>query len=336
MKKYVILLFLLIYNSFITFGQTKGVKIGYIDMEYILQNVSGYTEAKNQLEEKALKWKKEIEQKKVEIAALKESLKTEQVLLTKELVAERQDEINAAETTLLDYQQKRFGPNGDLIIQKTMLAKPIQDQVFNTVQDISEAKKYDFIFDKTSDLTILFAAKKFDISDQVLRVLNRAEKREQVSKKQLKLEEAREAKEEMDNANPGMAERQRIIDEKKLARDKLAEDKKLKADEIRKSNAAKRQQLLDEKNASKNTSKSGAPVFTTEGKAVETAVPDAKTEATDAKKEAIEAKQKAAEARTKALDERKKAIEDRKKKIIEDREAAKKAKEELLKENQSK
>jgi len=336
MKKYVILLFLLISNSFITFGQTKGVKIGYIDMEYILQNVSGYTEAKNQLEEKALKWKKEIEEKKVEIAKLKESLKTEQVLLTKELVTERQDEINAAETILLDYQQKRFGPNGDLIIQKTMLAKPIQDQVFNTVQDISEAKKYDFIFDKTSDLTILFAAKRFDISDQVLRVLNRAEKREQVSKKQLKLEEAREAKEEMDNANPGMAERQRIIDEKKLAREKLAEEKKAKADEIKRSNAEKRQQLIDEKNANKSASKSGATVFTTEGNTVESAVSDAKTEATDAKNEAIEAKQKAAEARTKALEERKKAIEDRKKKIIEDREAAKKAKEELLKANQSK
>jgi Skp family chaperone for outer membrane proteins len=69
-----------------------------------------------------------------------------------------------------------------LILQKSILVKPIQDQVFTAVQDIAEAKKYDFIFDKSSDLTMLFA-KKFDISDQVLRVLNRAEKREQLTKK---------------------------------------------------------------------------------------------------------------------------------------------------------
>jgi Skp family chaperone for outer membrane proteins len=90
---------------------------------------------------------------------LKESLKTEKVLLTKELIEEREEEITFQEKELLDYQQKRFGPNGDLIIQKAVLVKPIQDQVFTAVQDIAEAKKYDFIFDKSSDLTMLFAAK---------------------------------------------------------------------------------------------------------------------------------------------------------------------------------
>ena len=49
-------------------------------MEYILQNVPEYTEAKNQLEIKAQKWKQEIEVKKNEVTKRKESLKTEQVL----------------------------------------------------------------------------------------------------------------------------------------------------------------------------------------------------------------------------------------------------------------
>lgn len=324
MKRYLVLLIFLISSSIISYGQTKGVKIGYIDMEYILQNVAGYTEAKNQLEEKAQKWKQEIELKKVEITKLKDALKTEQVLLTKELVAERQEEITYLETTLLEYQQKRFGPNGDLMIQKAMLVKPIQDQVFNAVQDISEAKKYDFIFDKTSDLTMLFAAKRFDISEQVLRVLNRAEKREQMTKKQLKLEEAREAKEELNSANPAMAERQKIIDEKKLAREQLATEKKAKAEETKRIAAEKRQQLIDEKKAVKS-----GTVPDKEGKTNEVNVPDAK-KVTD------EARQKAAEARAKTLEERKKAIEDKKKKAIEDREAAKKAREELKKENESK
>ena len=324
MKRYLVLLIFLISSSIASYGQTKGVKIGYIDMEYILQNVAGYTEAKNQLEEKAQKWKQEIELKKVEITKLKDALKTEQVLLTKELVAERQEEITYLETTLLEYQQKRFGPNGDLMIQKAMLIKPIQDQVFNAVQDISEAKKYDFIFDKTSDLTMLFAAKRFDISEQVLRVLNRAEKREQMTKKQLKLEEAREAKEELNSANPAMAERQKILDEKKLAREQLATEKKAKAEETKRIAAEKRQQLIDEKKALKS-----GTVPDKDGKTNEVNVPDAK-------KVADEARQKAAETRAKTLEERKKAIEDKKKKVIEDREAAKKAREELKKENESK
>ena len=172
-------------------AQTKGNKVGYIDMEYILQNVPNYIEAKAQLEQKAQKWKQEIETKKLEINKLTEALKAEKPLLTAELIEERETEIKFLETEKLDYQQKRFGPNGDLIIQKSGLVKPIQDQVFTAVQDIAEAKKYDFIFDKSSHLTILFAAKRFDISDQVIRVLNRTEKREQLTKKQLKEEQQR-------------------------------------------------------------------------------------------------------------------------------------------------
>ena len=99
-------------------------------MEYILEKVPDYAEAKNQLEQKAQKWKQEIEAKKIEIAKLKEALKTEKVLLTKELIEEREEEIKFQETELLDFQQKRFGPNGDLITQKAVLVKPIQDQVF--------------------------------------------------------------------------------------------------------------------------------------------------------------------------------------------------------------
>ena len=164
-NKILILLVVLFFSN----AQIKGVKIGYIDMEYILQNVPEYAEANNQLENKAQKWKQEIEVKKIEVGKRKESLKTEQVLLTRELIDERLEEIKTLETELLEYSQKRFGPNGDLIIQKSVLVKPIQDQIFTAVQDISEAKKYDFIFDKSSDLTMLFAAKRFDISDQVIR-----------------------------------------------------------------------------------------------------------------------------------------------------------------------
>jgi Skp family chaperone for outer membrane proteins len=93
MKKYLATLFLLIFLAFQGNSQSRGIRIGYIDMEYILQNVPDYTEAKNQLEQKAQKWKQEIEAKKVDLAKLKDALKTERVLLTKELIDEREEEI---------------------------------------------------------------------------------------------------------------------------------------------------------------------------------------------------------------------------------------------------
>src|SRR5690606_6358517 len=252
MRKQFLFIFLALIVVHTSQAQTRSTRIGYIDMEYILENVSDYKEAKAQLELKAQKWKQEIETKKLEINKLKESLKIEKALLTKELIEERETEIAFLETEMLDYQQKQFGSNGNLIFQKAALAKPIQDQVFTAVQDIAEAKNYDFIFDKSSDLTMLFSAKRFDISDQVIRVLNRTDKREQLSKKQLKEQEAKEKIENEMDENPAMAERQKTLDDKKAAREKLIADRKLEQEAKKKEYEDRRNAIAAEREAKKN------------------------------------------------------------------------------------
>ena len=321
MRKQFLFLFLTLIGSFGAKAQTKSPKIGYIDMEYILQNVSNYNEAQNQLEQKAQKWKQEIETKKNEIEKLVDALKIEKPLLTKELIEERETEIKFLEKELIDFQQKRFGTNGDLIQQKMVLAKPIQDQVFTTVQDIAEAKQFDFIFDKSSDLTMLFAAKRFDISDQVLRVLNRTEKRDQLSKKQQKEIEEKEKKEDELNENPNLKERQKLLDEKKAAREKIIAERKLQQETKKKEFEERRKKLAEEKEAKKNNTSGVSSV----GVNPETTkLAQEKIEAAElTKKKQAEEKQKAIEERKKVIEENKKALEEKRKKAIEDREAKK-------------
>ncbi len=332
MRKQLLFLFLTIIGTGTIQGQIKSTKIGYIEMEYILQNVSNYKEAQNQLEQKAQKWQQEIEEKKKEINKLSESLKTEKPLLTKELIEERETEIKFLEKELIEFQQNRFGANGALIQQKLVLTKPIQDQVFTTVQDIAEAKQFDFIFDKSSDLTMLFAAKRFDISDQVLRVLNRAEKREQLTKKQQKELEEKEKKEDALNENPGVLERKKALEEKKAAREKIIAERKLQQEAKKKEFEEQRKKVAEEKAAKKSTppttnNKSEEKVSIT-NKAQE------KLEAAElVRKKQAEDKAKILEERKKIIEEKRKAAEDKRIKIIEERAAAKKAAEEKLKTN---
>ncbi|MBP4136579.1 MULTISPECIES: OmpH family outer membrane protein [Flavobacterium] len=300
-------------------AQTRTTRIGYIDMEYILENVSDYKEAKAQLELKAQKWKQDVESKKIDINKLKENLKAERALLTKELIEEKETEIKFLETEMLDYQQKQFGADGNLMRQKAALSKPIQDQVFTAVQDIAEAKNYDFIFDKSSDLTMLFSNKRFDISDQVIRSLNRTEKREQLSKKELKEQEKKENLENELDENPAMADRQKALDQKRAAREKLILDRKLEQEAKKKEYEDRRNAIAAEREAKKN----GTVSETTKPETTKTdaiANPDAKTTNT----EPVVNK---AEERQRLYEQRKKELEERKKKIIEEREAAKKAKE---------
>jgi len=312
-------------------SQTRGTKIGYIDMEYILQNVPNYTEASVQLEQKAQKWKQEIESKKIEIDKIKEALKAEKALLTKGLIEEREMEIKFLENEMLDFQQKRFGANGDLMIQKSLLVKPIQDQVFTAVQDIAEAKKYDFIFDKSSDLTMLFSAKRFDVSDQVLRVLNRAEKREQLTKKQLEAEDAKESKEDAMDENPAMAERQKALDDKKIARDQIIADRKLAQEAKKQEFEERRQKTIADREAKKNGTIS-ASTKTEDKKANTTDDKEAaKLAVEEAKQNQIDARAKTLEDRKKVIEDRKKAVEERRIRTLEVRDSIKKSREEPIK-----
>ena len=259
MKKHLFLVILFAFTCSLQAQIVKGLRIGYIDMEYILQNVPDFTEAKNQLEQKAQKWKQEITVKNNEITKLKESLKTERILLTKELIEEREEEIAFQEKELMEIQEKRFGPNGDLIVQRAVLVKPIQDQVFTAVQDIAEQRKFDFVFDKSSDLTMIFAAKQYDISDMVVRKLTRIAKRSQLSKSELKEQEKKEYQEDVQDANSDYAIRKKALEDKKAARDSIAqakkaerlkilEDKKQAAAAKRAEQEAKRQEAIDKKN----------------------------------------------------------------------------------------
>jgi Skp family chaperone for outer membrane proteins len=321
MRKEILFIFLTLNLVGVVQAQTKGTKIGYIDMEYILQNVPDYTEAQNQLEEKAQKWKQEVEAKKIEINKLKDALKTEKALLTKGLIEERMAEIAFLENENLEYQQKRFGPNGDLMMQKVGLTKPIQDQVFAAVQDIAEAKKYDFIFDKNSDLTMLFAAKRFDISDQIVRVLNRTEKREQLTKKQLKEEEAKEAKEEAINDNPALAERQKALDEKKATRDAAVADRLALQAQRKQEAEEKRLQIIADKEAKRNgtgptTAKKSIADKSADKEAALAAAAEAKQLQADERAQALEIRKQAAE-------DKRKALEERKLQILADKEAKK-------------
>lgn len=331
-----LILFALAFNF--GFSQSRNIRIGYIDMEYILEKVPDYALAKNQLEEKAQKWKQEIEIKKTAITKLQESLKTEKVLLTKELIDEREEEIAFQNKELLDYQEKRFGPNGDLVVQKAVLVKPIQDQVFNAVQDIADAKKYDYIFDKSSDLTILFAAKRLNISDLIVNKLTRAQRREQLSKKDLKAEELKERQQDLINENPDAAEVQKALDNKKEARQKVIDDRKKAAEEKRNAILEERKQLAAARNAksgtvSDNVKTDGTKTTSAEDTKIanEAKVAEAKKVLEEKKSLADETRKKSLEERQKIIDDRKKASEERRLKTIADREALKKAKEEAQK-----
>ena len=176
MKKNILSIVLLFITS-ITIAQ-KSQRIAYIDMEYILQNIPEYLEAQNSLDAKVEKWKKKLDKEARAIEVLKTDLTNEKAILTKDLIDEREEDITIMQESLRRLESLYFGPNGDMYNLRKQLIKPIQDQVYNSIQNIASRKKYDFVFDKSSELIILYSNKKYDISDLVVKMINIDQKKQ--------------------------------------------------------------------------------------------------------------------------------------------------------------
>ncbi|WP_256867399.1 OmpH family outer membrane protein [Winogradskyella forsetii] len=353
-------LFLIVIISLLSFSASaqRGVRIGYIDTEYILQNVPEYQQASSQLDKKVLDWKSEIETKLNAINLKKKELENESVLLTKELYDERLEDISFEEAEILDYQQKRFGPEGDLMIQKRQLIEPIQDQIFAAVQDIAETGKYDFVFDKSADVVMLYSAERYDLSERVLNTITRSSKRSQAtSRKERKELEEEEVVPELSSDKDARqqaledrkAKREEQLAAKRAEREKAAEDRRKAQEELReakrKEAEERRQRVIDARNNrdvstedADNTEKDSTaqarptvPADSTKAKA------DVKKDSTSSEKPKTAAEIAEAERLQKLKDReaRQKALEDRKNKIIEQRKAARAERERQVKRNDS-
>ena len=329
MKKFKVLFLMAMVGlmSFVSNAQ-RGVRIGYIDTEYILQNVPEYQEATAQLETKVQQWKKEIDQRLGEIDTKKKQLNSESVLLTKELYDERLEDINFEEAEILDYQQKRFGPNGDLMIQKKQLMQPIQDQIFAAVQDMAKSRNYDFVFDKSADVVMLYSAERFDISDEIIRAISRTAKRNQAQSKAER--KALEDEDVVPEINEELEARQQAIDEKKAEREKAAEERRAlqqaKRDSLESAAEARRQKILDDRAKAKAER---------EGKTIENDSTTVGGTASDAGKTPEQIAEEKQQQKLNDREARKKELEERRQKILADREKAKKEREEQKKKTDS-
>ena len=143
-------------------------KFAYVDTDYILNNIPEFNQAQDKLDEISKQWQTEIEGIYAEVDKMYRDYQTQEVLLTDEMKKKREEAIIAKEKSAKDLQKKRFGPEGDLYGKRQELIQPIQDKVYDAIQQLAANSKYAVIFDSSSDLIMLYSSPNLDKSDKVL------------------------------------------------------------------------------------------------------------------------------------------------------------------------
>lgn len=167
MKKIILAVCLFAGVSFATQAQ----KFASVDMAYIMKNIPAYESANEQLNQISKKWQQEVETTTKEVQEMYKNYQTELVFLTQDAKVKREDAIISKEKASQDLKRKYFGPEGELFKKRQSLMKPIQDEVYNAIQDICNSRDIQFVFDKSSSMNAIFVSPKIDISDDVLKKL---------------------------------------------------------------------------------------------------------------------------------------------------------------------
>ena len=150
---------------------TQAQKFAYVDTDYILNKIPEFNQAQDKLDALSADWQKEIENKYANVDQMYRSYQQEQVLLTDEMKVKREEAIIKKEKSAKDLQQKYFGPEGELYIKRQELIKPIQDKIYDAIQQLAANNKYAIVFDSSSDLIMLYKNNNLDKSDKILDLL---------------------------------------------------------------------------------------------------------------------------------------------------------------------
>jgi len=151
-------------------------RVGYLDSRFILSKLPDFQTAEREMDMVRDQWQKEINEKRRKIEGMYAEYRAEEVLLPDDMKQQRMELIAEEEQALADFQQKKFGYEGEHFKTRKDKIRPIQDKLFDAIQIVAKEKKIDIVIDKASNASILYANPAYDLSNAVIEKLGTTRK----------------------------------------------------------------------------------------------------------------------------------------------------------------
>lgn len=152
-------------------GAVQAQKFAYVNTDEILEHMPEFYAAQAQLNQMSAQWQEEIEAKYEALRVMEESYKAEKILLSKEMVLRREEDIRKTRTEAQEMQRAKFGVGGELFTQREQLIQPVQNAIAEAIKDIASSSGYMVIFDKSNQSNMLYTNPKYDVTDRVIKKL---------------------------------------------------------------------------------------------------------------------------------------------------------------------
>lgn len=158
---------LLLLCLILTGSANAQLKIGYVNSQAVLAQYQPAVDAQKKLEGEAAKWAQELSLMEDEIRSIQERIEQQSLMLSDAKKEELQQEI---QTKMMEYQQfqnEKWGDQGEFAKRRAELLQPIIDKINDVIQNVGDAGGYDYIFDTVAG-NLLYAQEKYDITETIL------------------------------------------------------------------------------------------------------------------------------------------------------------------------
>jgi outer membrane protein len=145
------------------------MKIGHITSETIMKTLPEAVDAQRTLDALVAQWENELKKMQDDWKKKFEDYDRRKLILTDQSRAEAERELRTLDQAITDYRNRKFGQNGELFQKQNEVMKPIQNKMFKVLEDIAKEEGYDYVFDRSGEILLLYANEKHDLTEQVLR-----------------------------------------------------------------------------------------------------------------------------------------------------------------------
>lgn len=150
------------------FSQTK---VGYIDSKKILESMQDSRDAKQRLEALVTQWQAELKQLQDSLKYIKEDYEKKQLILTDQLKQQTEKQIADIEGSVSSFKNQKFSEGGEYFQKQTEFMKPVQDRIFKAIETVAKDGNFDYVFDRSSDILLLYVNENYDLTTKVINVI---------------------------------------------------------------------------------------------------------------------------------------------------------------------
>jgi outer membrane protein len=165
-------LILLLVFALATAGMADdGLRVAHVDSKLIFDGYKGTKKAQEEYDRQVAKWEQQANLLQKELAAIKEKIDKQLLMLSDEKRRELEADYKKKDTELKNFIDRVYGRNGELISENEKISGPIIQLIRKAVNEIALQEGYDMVVDRATG-SVLFWKKENDLTQKVLDYLN--------------------------------------------------------------------------------------------------------------------------------------------------------------------